>query len=364
MVANKNRNQDSPFKRFEPMRLLLVLAIALASSGCRFVNHSAQEPVAEAPVGPPPAYVPTEPNPVALPPYVIEPPDILDINAIKVVPKPPYRIEALDYLSINVVGTPPGQPITGTYAVEPGGAVNLGPAYGRAKVQGLTLEEAAEAIYRQLSRTLKEPQVSVVLAASSGLQQIAGQHRVGLDGTVNLGTYGTVYVTGLTIEQAKKAIEERLAEFLDSPEVSVDVFQYASKAYYIIGQGAGLGDSATRVLITGKETVLDAISEVGGIKSIQTKHIWIARPTPGHSGCDQRLPVNWDDITRGGSSATNYQIMPGDRIYIEEDKLVALNSMVNKILNPFERIFGFTTLATQSIETVKHPGLSLQNRGG
>ncbi|HKD38294.1 MAG TPA: polysaccharide biosynthesis/export family protein, partial [Pirellulales bacterium] len=272
--------------------------------------------------------------------------------------------------TINASGTLPpelknlgAEPITGTYAIEPGGAVNLGASYGRVKVQGLTVEEAAEAIFRQLSRVLQSPQVTVTLAASSGLQPIQGEHRVGLDGTVNLGTYGTVYVTGLTVDEAKKAIEDKLTQFLEAPEVSVDVFNYASKVYYIIGQGAGFGDQAVRVPITGKETVLDAITEVGGIKQYQQKKIWIARPTPGGSGCDQILPVNWDEITRGGSTATNYQIMPGDRIYISEDKLIALNSVINKILNPFERIFSGVTLATQSIETVKHPGLSLQNRG-
>src|SRR6266404_2924469 len=56
-------------------------------------------------------------------------------------------------------------------------------------------------------------------------------------------------LTGLTVEEAKKAIEAHLAEFLESPEVSVDVFNYASKVYYIVGQGAGFGDTLTRVQI-------------------------------------------------------------------------------------------------------------------
>jgi polysaccharide export outer membrane protein len=301
---------------------------------------------------------------VSLPPYVIEPPDILEVNALKVVPKSPYRVEALDYLAIQVTGTLRDQPITGTYAVEPGGTVNLGPSYGRVRVDGQTLEEAAETIYRQLSRVLKEPQVSVTLAASAGLQQIAGQVRVGPDGTINLGTYGLVYVTGMTIEEAKKAIETHLSQYLEAPEVSVDVFNYASKVYYIVGQGAGLGDTLTRVQITGKDTVLDAIAQVGGLNRVWSKHMWIARPAPGGAGCDQILPINWRDITRGASTATNYQLLPGDRLYIAEDKLIALDTFVNKVIAPFERIFGFTTLAAQSVETVKHPGLSVSSGRG
>jgi polysaccharide export outer membrane protein len=371
VCAIDGRHAPCPPKRIDARSLLLPLALfGLLSSGCHFVSHSPNDFDPAKVVAPPQSPMPTEPRMVSLPPYIIEPPDVLDITAVKTVPKAPYHIEALDYLTINASGTLPpelrnlgAEPITGTYAVEPGGAVNLGASYGRVNVQGMTVEEAAEAIYRQLSRVLTAPQVSVTLAASSGLQPISGEHRVGLDGTVNLGTYGTVYVTGMTVEQAKKAIEDHLSQFLEAPEVSVDVFNYASKVYYIIGQGAGFGDQAFRIPITGKETVLDAISEVGGIRSYQQKKIWIARPTPGGCGCDQILPVHWDEITRGGSTATNYQIMPGDRIYISEDKLIALNSLVNKVLNPFERIFGFTTLATQGIETIKHPGLSLQGSG-
>jgi polysaccharide export outer membrane protein len=300
---------------------------------------------------------------VSLPLYVIEPPDILEVNALKVVPKSPYKIEALDYLAIQVSGTLRDQPITGTYAVEPGGTVNLGPSYGRVKVDGQTLEEAAETIYRQLSRVLKEPQVSVTLAASAGLQQIAGQNRVGPDGTINLGTYGSVYVTGMTIEEAKKAIETHLSQFLEAPEVSVDVFNYASKVYYIVGQGAGTGDTLARVQITGHDTVLDAVAQVGGLNRVWSKKMWIARPAPGGVGCDQILPINWDEITRGASTATNYELLPGDRLYISQDKLIALDTFVGKVVAPFERIFGFTTLAVQGVETVKHPGLSLQSNG-
>ena len=196
--------------------------------------------------GLPPAPVANEHTMVSLPDYVIEPPDILEIDMLKIVPKSPYKIETLDYLGINVSGTPANQPITGTYSVEPGGTVNLGTGYGRVKVENLTLEEAAEAIYRQLSRVLKEPQVSVTLAQASGQQQVQGEHRVGPDGTINLGIYGTVYVTGLTIEQAKKAIETQLSQYLDAPEVSVDIYNYASKVYYVYTQGAGLGDSLVR----------------------------------------------------------------------------------------------------------------------
>ena len=44
---------------------------------------------------------------VVLPPYVIEPPDVLLIDAVHVVPRPPYHLRTLDQLSIQVQGTLP-----------------------------------------------------------------------------------------------------------------------------------------------------------------------------------------------------------------------------------------------------------------
>jgi hypothetical protein len=47
---------------------------------------------------------------------VIEPPDILLIFALKVVPKPPHRIEPFDGLIIRVLGTYSDQPIADAFA--------------------------------------------------------------------------------------------------------------------------------------------------------------------------------------------------------------------------------------------------------
>jgi polysaccharide export outer membrane protein len=195
---------------------------------------------------------------------------------------------------------------------------------------------------------LREPVVSVSLVEMSGRQQIAGQHLVGPDGTVTLGSYGSVPVVGLTLVQAKQVIERHLANFLESPEVSVDVFAYNSKVYYVITEGAGLGDSVTRFPITGNDTVLDAISNVNGLQQVSSKRIWIARPTPGADGV-QVLPVDWFAVATCGATSTNYQLMPGDRVIIGEDRLVACDTKLAKLFAPAQRILGFTLLTTGTV---------------
>jgi polysaccharide export outer membrane protein len=80
-------------------------------------------------------------------------------------------------------------------------------------------------------------------------------------------------------------------------------------------------------------------------------NIWIARPAPGGVGCDQILPVHWKEITKGAATATNYQVLPGDRVFIAEDKLLALSDKISRIVAPVERLLGFTLLGTQTIQT-------------
>src|SRR4029434_4597699 len=134
-----------------------------------------------------------------LPTYVIEPPDILVVEAIHVVPKSPYLLRTGDIVAISVVGTPPDAPVAGAYPIQPGGIVNLGPPYGTVKLTGLSIEQALERVRAQMGMHVRDPVVSVSLVEMSGKQQIAGQHLVGMDGTITLGSYGSVSITGLTL---------------------------------------------------------------------------------------------------------------------------------------------------------------------
>ena len=349
----------------------LGLTLWLCACGCRALVTRPEPRL----VGPqtPPHYgemVPTEKDKTTLPPYTIEPPDILFVDVIRVVPRPPYHIQATDVLTVQVEGGFPTGPTGGgpggdQFLVDAAGRVDLGPLYGdKIRVSGLTEDEAAAAIEKSLSEELKAPRVSVQLAQSAALQPITGEHLVALDGTVNLGTYGQVRVAGMTLERAKAAIDAQLAEYLDNPDVSVSVFAYNSKVYYVVTEGAGLGDTVARFPITGNETVLDALTQVNGLSRVSSKRIWIARPMPGGSGCDAILPVNWRAITAGGATATNYQVFPGDRIFIAEDKLIAIDSTLNRLIAPFERMFGMTLLGTQTIQTINRFPLGLSGLGG
>lgn len=300
---------------------------------------------------------PTELAMRSLPPYRVEPPDILLLEAVRLIPRPPYVVGPLDRLLLRVAEPLPNQPIEGIYTVGNDGTINLGYSYGVVSVAGLTMAEAEAAIRKQLSRVLKEPQVAVGLAEFRALQQVRGLHLVRMDGTINLGTYGCVYVAGLTLQQIKVAIERHLSQYVLDPEINVDVSAYNSKVYYVIADGAGFGQTIFRLPITGKETVLDAIANVQGLSQVASKKkIWVARPAPADNECLQILPVDWRAITEGGATTTNYQLFPGDRVYVGPDPLILTDNFLAKLLAPVERVLGVTLLGTATVNQFRTGG--------
>jgi protein involved in polysaccharide export with SLBB domain len=299
--------------------------------------------------------VPRELRMTTLPPYVIEPPDILFINMLRVVPKPPYRIQPLDALYIQGQQVLPDVPIRGAYGVDPDGTVNLGIAYGIVRVAGMTISQAQTAIQNYLKQNVvKDPQIQVSLAQSRGMQQVQGIHLVRMDGTISLGVYGNMYITGMTIDQARKAIEQFLGQSILEPEVALDVFSYNSKWYYIIADRAGYGTNVIRLPVTGRDTVLDALSNIGGTLPLSSKrHVWVARPNGEDPKCQQILPVDWVALTEGGSPATNYQLLPGDRLYIDSNPFFKANNYLNMFLAPIQAEMGFDLLAVSVLQSIK-----------
>jgi polysaccharide export outer membrane protein len=242
--------------------------------------------------------------------------------------------------------------LDGEYTVQPDGTVQLGHSLGSLQAAGLTSDELRDEILRRLAEIYVKPNVWITLLQIASQQQISGDHLVAPDGRVNFGTYGSVRVVGMTIEEARVAIEAHLEKYLLDPQVAVDVSAYNSKVYYVITQGAGLGDQVVILPARGNETVLDAIGQIQGLQSNSSTRMWIARPGTNEAGGDQILPVDWLAVTQRGNVDTNYQILPGDRVYVSEDKLVALDTRLAKMFSPLERIFGVTLLGTQTARQI------------
>lgn len=138
------------------------------------------------------------------------------------------------------------------------------------------------------------------------------------DGTISVGRFGELHVAGMTIPEIRHDIESLIAAQAggdtggNAEEVVVRLADWKSKVYYVMGEVNSPGSYP----ITGSETFLDAIVAAGDITRRANRHqIILSRPT---GPCDERivLPICYDNVIQLGDSSSNYQIQPGDRIFV------------------------------------------------
>jgi protein involved in polysaccharide export with SLBB domain len=210
--------------------------------------------------------------------------------------------------------------------------------------------------------------IEVSAALTDPLQPLTGMHLVRPDGTISLGTHGTVPVAGLTIEQVRDAIA---ATLLAGPlraskpnctreqvktALNVDVAAYNSKFYYIVTD-TGSGTRVYRFPVTGNETILDALTQIHNLPGVASnKKIWLARATPDDHQRPRVFPVDWYGLVKRGSAATNYQVYPGDRIYVESEPPIRFDGAMVKFLAPIRRSFSTSPTGTATVNGVKSDG--------
>ncbi len=190
-----------------------------------------------------------------------------------------------------------------------------------AKDTGASGEKKAKAAVRP-DYVIEPPDVLVVEYAHRGDAdpvKITGRRLVRPDGTIGLGLLGSVQVSGLTVAQAREAVAKHLAGRLDgfdAKKLTVEVKASNSKVIYVIVEGAG-GKEVYRFPADGNQSVLDVLTQVkGALVGLGKKRVYILRQS--ERGQDaQVLEVDWKAITMEGRAATNYLLLPGDRVHIE-----------------------------------------------
>ena len=159
-----------------------------------------------------------------------------------------------------------------------------------------------------------QPGDELLVEAISGDSEIRlpADQQVFADGTLDLAKYGRVKVASLTLEDAERVIYDRLAEF-EKVDVSVNVRMIQPvHRFYVIGEV----NSPGAYPLTGYETVLDGLMAAGGLTPRASAcDALLARPTEPYS-CRVTLPVCYRAITQLGDTTTNYQLKPGDRIFV------------------------------------------------
>jgi polysaccharide export outer membrane protein len=141
--------------------------------------------------------------------------------------------------------------------------------------------------------------------------------RVSGDGTISLPLLGIIPVAGLTTKQAESKLQDLLGDkYLTNPQVSVFVKEAKSKKVSVVGAVEKPGT----VEMLGQRTLLETISEAGGLTQQAGKELYVLRPD--RSGATTRIDVDLDDLMINGNPELNIPILPGDVINIPIDRLL------------------------------------------
>jgi len=141
--------------------------------------------------------------------------------------------------------------------------------------------------------------------------------RVSGDGTISVPLLGVIPVSGLTVKETEARLRDLLsAKYLTDPQVTVFVKEAKSKKISVVGAVSKPGT----VEMLGQRSLLEAISEAGGLTQQAGKDLYVLRSD--RSGATSRIDIDLDDLMIKGNPELNIPILPGDVINIPIDRIL------------------------------------------
>lgn len=147
------------------------------------------------------------------------------------------------------------------------------------------------------------------LTSPAGPQQqsLANGRLVRPDGTLFYPYVGELKVSSMTVEDLRKAISDKLARYVESPQVDVNVIGYGSQRITV--QGAFTKTDPQPVTTT-PVTLAQAL----GTATINTEQANLSGLVLTRDGRD--YPIDLDALSNGAAMAKDIYLKPGDRLYL------------------------------------------------
>ena len=141
--------------------------------------------------------------------------------------------------------------------------------------------------------------------------------RVSEKGTISLPLLGEMGVKGLTAMQLEDRLRAALSEkYLQDPQVSVFVREFGSKKVSVIG---AVGKPGVYPML-GPRTLLQVLSEAGGLEKEAGAHLFVIRAVAG--GATEAIPIPVGDLLMNRNPELNLAINAGDVVSVPIDRPV------------------------------------------
>jgi len=159
-------------------------------------------------------------------------------------------------------------------------------------------------------------------------EKISGRVTVSEDGFVALNVVGKVQVAGLTSTQIEAKLKALLeADILTKATISVQVVEFASKPISVVGAVVRPG----RIGATGNTTLIQAITQAGGLAAGHGKELYVLRT--GRNGLSEQVAIDIEQLMVQGKPELNIPLAPNDLVNVPVDTPIAIYVM-GEVMRP------------------------------
>lgn len=178
---------------------------------------------------------------------------------------------------------------------------------------------------------------------------------INTNGIITLPMIGQVQAGGISVEQLEAKLNQRLKKFIQDPQASVTVVDFASQPVYVLGAVNTPGVFQLR----GGKTLYEVLAMAGGPRQTAGTSVTITRqigqgkiPLSGvtidPTGRFSVAKVDVEDILKGNKPASDIELRPYDVISVSQ-----ANSNKVYVVGDVERAGAFTLGAQRSISVLK-----------
>jgi len=283
--------------------------------------------------------------------YIISEEDVMDITVWQKMgvlrgegEEEEYTITRGDVLEVSVWQWPD---LDKDVIVRPDGKISF-PLVGDIDVEDLTLTELDETLTVRLSDYIREPQVSVMIKSFGGISfggaaqtdavsgaipfvkidDLTTQVVVRPDGKISFPLLGDIQAFGLTLNELKDTLKEKLTQYIKEPEVTISMKTFGGKKIIILGEVSSPGVYRP----PGNIDVIEAIGLAGGYtEDAVLKSVLLVR---GELDKPVAIRLNINDAIKKGDLSQNIMVQPHDIVYVPRNFIKDINYFLDNILKP------------------------------